>query len=159
MTLALGLSGCLASGLWFSASFPPLGLAPLAWIALVPFLLVTAGAGGVRGLWLGGTFGVFAALPQGAWLPGVAREAFGATGRGGIGLWLAASLAFVPAFVVLGGVIGTQRLRRARFPFVVALAWGLVELSHLELIPRIPWGALGATQIDTPVFPSLWHHR
>ena len=153
MTLALGLSGCLASGLWFSASFPPLGLAPLAWIALVPFLLVTAGAGGVRGLWLGGTFGVFAALPQGAWLPGVAREAFGATGLGGIGLWLAASLAFVPAFVVLGGVIGTQRLRRARFPFVVALAWGLVELSHLELFPRIPWGALGATQIDTPVAP------
>ncbi len=118
---------------------------------------MTAGTGAVRGLWLGALFGVFAALPQGAWLPEVAREAFGATALGGIGLWLAASLAFVPAFVLLGAVIGVQRPERARFPFVVALAWGLVELSHLELFPRIPWGALGASQIDTPVAPvAAW---
>ena len=105
--MALPVLATLLSAGLYAASFPPLALSPLIWIALVPFFAACSRVRPLAGAGLGVLWGVFACWGVSYWLPGMLAEFF-QTGRltawaaylavalglagpyyGGFGAWLA----------------------------------------------------------------------
>jgi apolipoprotein N-acyltransferase len=136
-TLAQALAGSLL--MW--ASLPPLDLAPLAWVAPLPWLLLIrrrelAGRRPYAAIWLAG-FAFW--LPILHWL----RLPCPATVFG----WFALSfyLAFyVPVFVGLARVA----VHRGRWPIMVAapVVWTGLELARAHLLTGFTMASLGHTQ-------------
>ena len=63
------IAATAVSAVAMGAAFPPTSLAPLAWIALVPFLLALRGAGFVTALLLGWFWTLLGAWTVGSWMP------------------------------------------------------------------------------------------
>lgn len=158
MRLVASLAWCLVSGLAATLTFPPQGFWWLSWVALVPWLVALQGATPARAALLSFVFACALAAPLGAWIPGVVLEGFRARPYGAYGLWIVASLSYVPAPVVLGVALSRLASHNWLYPFAAGLGWALVELSYRSLWPRVPWIQLGAPQIDTLIASSaaLW---
>jgi apolipoprotein N-acyltransferase len=132
----------LLSGVVLAGAYPEPDVSPLAWVALVPFLVLAGGGGVRRGLALGALFGVgfFGALLVWISLVGWLSWAVLATSQA----------AFVALFGAAWAVAG-----RARRPFVRVLAppvlW--VALEYLRsAFPAggFPWGQLAQSQAGIP---------
>jgi apolipoprotein N-acyltransferase len=130
------LGACLLSAGLFRLAFPVPGWFPLAWVALVPWL-VTVRAGSRR-----------AAL-RGSWAMGLAAAGLGlswqyiVTVPGAIGLTFYVALYF-PLFAALARV-ATGRLR---VPFILTapLVWTGLEYLRSWLFTGFPWLFLGHSQ-------------
>ncbi|MDH6108967.1 apolipoprotein N-acyltransferase [Kitasatospora sp. MAP12-15] len=143
--------GALAAGTLPVLSFPPLDLEALAWVALVPGLLLmqrapSAREAGVRGWWFGAGF-VLAAM---YWLvptvgPGLLLIAalFGAL-QGGVGLavWTLLRPPLTPG-------------RAAAALAVIPSAWVVSEFARSWQALGGPWALLGATQWRHPTVLAL----
>ena len=158
MRLVASLVWCLGSGLATTLVFPPLGLWWLSSVALVPWLVVLQRTTLARAALFSFVFGCALALPLGAWIPGVVLEGFRARPYGAYGLWVVASLSYVPALVLFGIALSRLACRGLLYPSAVGLGWLLVELSYRSVWPRVPWIQLGAPLIDTPLALSaaIW---
>ncbi len=131
----------LLSGLLLAASFPPLDIGWLAWVAFVPLLIAIDGVSSQRAFALGYLAGAAAFVPILAWM-----RVFG------ILAWvlLAAYLSLYPA--VFAGLVRWVSDRRA--PAVAmwsaALIWtGLEYLRSLGVF-GFPWALVGLTQYRYP---------
>lgn len=149
MSAVVALGWCLVSGAASALTFPPQGFWWLSWVALVPWLVALRQASPARAALLSIAFGCALAAPLGAWIPGALMEGFRAKATGAYGLWAIASLSYVPAIAVFGLAVSRLSGHTTLYPLAVGLGWGLVELSHRSLWPRVPWIQLGAPQIDT----------
>jgi len=140
------LLAAVASGLMLAASLPSLDLAGLAWVGLVPLLLVTRGdslrsaffTGWLGGLvfylattyWVVHTIGHYTALP----VPVAA----------GVSLLMSAALGlYTGAF--LAGVRWLQQ-RRLPWVYVAPALWVILEWMRGWFFIGFPWGALGYSQ-------------
>ena len=129
---------CLAGGLAVFASFPPLGVWPLA--AAGPALLVVALTGrSLRGSFgCGLVFGVALFVPLISWLSNVAWYA-----------WF--GLAGAEAIIFAVFVIGQRLLLELPFwPAAVAGWWVSVEAFRDRWPYAFPWGRLGMSQSAAP---------
>ncbi|MFI9274539.1 apolipoprotein N-acyltransferase [Kitasatospora sp. NPDC052896] len=143
--------GSLAAGMLPVLAFPAPDLEALAWVALVPGLLVMQRAphareAAVRGWWFGAGF-VLAAM---YWLlptvgPGLLLIAalFGAL-QGGVGL---------AVWALLGPPLTARRALAALL--VVPAAWVVAEYARSWQALGGPWALLGATQWRHPVVLAL----
>lgn len=132
-TAGLGaLSGALAG-----AAFTPLGLWPLAWVALTPWILGLSRSSVRGGLVSGGAFGlVFFWFGMG-WL----RHP----------TWLAAlGLGVYHGLFFAGASLALRPLARSRSVVVLACAWVGLDLLLGRLFTGIPWLLLGYSQIPWP---------
>jgi apolipoprotein N-acyltransferase len=139
--LALLIS--LLAGLCLSLAFPPAGIWPIAFVALVPLLWLIADTGPSRGFWFGLVFGLGF---YGATLYWILR--FGLMG------WTALTL--VSALTV--GLFGllVPAIRRPGHPLVTALGvaalWTLIDwLRSMWPVGGFTWGALGVSQVGNTV--------
>jgi apolipoprotein N-acyltransferase len=138
-------------GVMFAASFPPVNLTWLGWLALAPLLLAVRKTRVRQAALLGAIFALSAVLLLVSWVPGALVSGFGASWLGAVGVWLALGLSSVPASAAYGALISRVDPRALGYVPTVALVWCLVELSWELWFPRLPWVSLGASQIDTPI--------
>lgn len=134
----------LACGVLLAGSFPEPDVAPLAWVALSPLLLVLDRAGWKRGFGLGSAFGLgfFGVLLYWISIVGVLAYA----------LLLVLQVSFVAAFGAAWGAI-SSRLRSgiAGLAGPVLLWVAVVEFLRANLPLRgFPWGQLAQSQAGVP---------
>lgn len=136
------LPACSAFLLWLA--FPPVDAFPIAFVALVPFLIYCASADTLRGrllaAWVGGA--VFH-LGGFLWLRHVTVA--------GMILLAFYSALYWSAWAVLASA-WQGRVTASFWPFRLAAAWTAIEAVRTRFLSGIPWLLLGHTQIG---FPSL----
>ncbi len=141
----LRIAGALASGLLFALAFPGPDLGWLAWIALVPLLLVIRDLTPARAF----RFGLLAGLLGFGFL----LEWIRIFGLPAWGLLTAALALYLGGFAA-----GTSFLARGRpvaLLWAAPLTWVAVELVRSVGPLGFPWGLLGLTQYRTPAVLGL----
>ncbi len=138
--LPIALSISLASGLALSLAFPPAGIWPVAFVALVPLLWLLGGARPGRGFALGFSFGLGF---YGATLYWIALFGFGA--------WTALTLGSAASTALFGLIV--PALRRPGRPvltsFVAAALWTVLDWARgMWPLGGFTWGSLGVSQVD-----------
>src|SRR5262249_32225166 len=143
-TLAL----TLLSGVLYAASFPPLSLAPLAWVALAPFFAAVTLVSPRRAAVLGCVWAVTAAYGVAWWLPSMVSGYFQASRLVGwsiflviaVGLagWYFAAFAAWLSALARWGVAG---------PLTAAVGWGACEFARARLLIGNPWALAGYSQV------------
>jgi apolipoprotein N-acyltransferase len=133
----------LLFGVVLAGAFPGPDVSPLAWVALVPLLVLVGGGGGRRGLFLGASFGVgfFGTLL--VWISLVG--------------WLswAVLVTSQAAFVALFGA-GWALAGRARWLVARVLAPPVLWVALVEYLRSVfpaggfPWGQLAQSQVGVP---------
>jgi len=140
-------------------SFPDFNLWPLAWAALVPFLLVISNT---RGRWrpffVGWVFGTFFFYGSCYWLT------YSMIHTGGISPWIAFPL-LLPGAALLGifpGLFGLFIARAIRkwgthAVLLAPLGWSALEWLRLEITGQL-WNAIGYSQAFRPsmIGPARW---
>jgi apolipoprotein N-acyltransferase len=147
-----------ASAVLLIASFPPVGMWPLAWVAFVPLFFALHGEGARRPALTGFVFGFVFFLGTVYW---VVHSMFF---YGGVGLassvpvmlLLVAYLAIYPAlfglFFRLSGIGGTAARHGGSFwtQLTVPAAWTALEFARGSLFTGFPWVVAGYTQAAWP---------
>ena len=143
----------LGSGLLLGLAFPPVGMWPLAVVAVAAFLVVCHGRTPRHGALLGLLFGLAFFLVLMPWLRVV-----------GIDAWIGLSLLQAGFFALLGATLALvsrlrwwllwsaclwvgQELLRARIPFG-GLPWGRLAFAQVDS-PFAPYAALGGAPLTT----------
>lgn len=132
-----------ASGLLLAAAFPRPDLYPLAWVALIPLLLVMKQRPFATGFTCGGTF--FAAVLY--WLNIVM------TTYGGLNLFLSLIaylllIAYLACFFGLASWLACAFEKQFKLPYLLTLPILWVALEYLRglLLTGFPWALLGYSQ-------------
>ena len=142
------LSGCL-----FAASFAPIGLWPLGFVALVPFISALSSESSTpsrrRAFFVGWTFGATFFLLTVYW---VVNSIFNFGGVPlalsiGIMLLLAAYLALYPALFALGFYLTRGLGPTVRFLFLPS-GWVALEFLRAKLFTGFPWVLAGYSQTN-----------
>lgn len=155
MTPLLRLAATALSAVAFGLSFPPASVKPLAWIALVPFLLALRGARLPVALLLGEAWTLLAAWTVGSWMPEAVATYFQqprwlgwifffGVSTGMAGLYY---MAFAAVYRALAGQLDPRWM-----PWAAAAAWTAAEVGRGRLFTAIaflsnPWGLLGYSQV------------
>jgi apolipoprotein N-acyltransferase len=148
-SLSLSLLGALLSGVLYSCTFPPARVPWLAWVALVPLLVVLRRARLGTALFSAWVFTIVSSYATGSWFPRAVSEYYAqgpliglafffgvATLMGGPGV-----LAFAAAYRAIG------RRAPAAMPLLAAAAWVMGELIRARLLTGNPWILLGYSQL------------
>jgi apolipoprotein N-acyltransferase len=133
----------LATALLFGLSFPPVGAAPLAWVALVPFLVALARVPPRRAAALALLLAPAGALGITWWFPWTVSAYFG-TGvlLGGLA-WLVFCTLSVGLQLVPFAVWTSWMARRgAAAPLLIAAAWAACEFLRARI-----WSAIQGSRL------------
>jgi apolipoprotein N-acyltransferase len=148
-TLALTL---LSAGL-YAASFPPLSLAPLAWVALAPFFAAVALVRPRRAAVLGCVWGMTVAYGVAWWLPAMVSGYFEASRLVGWSVFLAISVGLAGwYFAAFAAWLSALARRGVAGPLTAAVGWGACEFARSRLLVGNPWALAGYSQVS---FASL----
>jgi len=131
------LGVCVASGVLLRLSFPVPGWVPLAWVALVPWLVVVRAGSGREAILGSVAMGLVAAGLGVSWQ-------FLVTVVGGSLLAI-----YIGAYFVLFAWLVRMMMHRWRAPFVVAVpvVWVGCEYLRSWFLTGIPWLFVGHTQV------------
>ena len=147
LPLPLALPLALASGLVLSLAFPPVGLWPLAFIALAPLIWMLEAAHARRGFLLGLVYGLafYGATLYWIW-------------RFGTMAWTALTLLCALSVAVFGLLVPV--LRRLGRPIASALGiaalWTVLDWVRSSWpLGGFSWGGLGVSQVDNRVTVRL----
>ncbi len=166
--LAPSLVATVASGILYALAFPPVRARPLAWVALVPFLLVVREAGWKRRLALGALWTLVSGWSVGTWMASAVASYFAQPLAVGIAIFLIVTglmaapyyAAFAVAYGPLARLAVTSAPFRVAMPLVVGAAWAAAELARgrllngtLGYVGNSPWATLGYSQAG--VLPLL----
>jgi apolipoprotein N-acyltransferase len=139
----------LATAILFGLSFPPVGAAPLAWTALVPFLVALARVPPRRAAGLGLLLAPAGALGVTWWFPSMVSAYFGTAALVGVLAWLVFCTASVGLQLVPFAVWTSWMARRgAASPLLVAAAWGACEFLRARVWVGNPWGLVAYSQMS-----------
>jgi apolipoprotein N-acyltransferase len=146
-SLPLACGAALVSGLATSLAFPPAGVWPVAFVGVVPLLLMLRGrtvpAGALIGLCFGA--GLFGASLY--WI-----ALFGVLAWTALVLLSAASIACFGAVTAL--IDGSRR--PVLGPFAVAAAWTAIDwIRGMWPLGGFTWSALGTSQVNDPTLLPL----
>ncbi|MDP9328238.1 MAG: apolipoprotein N-acyltransferase [Actinomycetota bacterium] len=130
-----------------SLAFPPAGIWPIAFVAMMPFLWVLRGATPQRRALLGFGFGLAFFGATLYWILLFGELAWSAL--------IVMSASFTAAFALLSSAVVRPR-RPVMSAFGLAALWTVME-SLRDLIPfgGFSWGTLGVTQVDNRVLLRL----
>ncbi len=144
------------SAVLYGACFPPLSLAPLVWIALVPFFVAITRHGPAGAALLGLLWGTGIGVATGTWFPGMVSGYFEQP------VWIGwASLPAVSAAhagiycAAFAGWVAWLAPRRLASPWVVALAWCGYELVRARAFGGDPWVLSGYALVHWPAFVQV----
>jgi apolipoprotein N-acyltransferase len=145
------LLATILSATLYAASFPPLSLAPLAWVALVPFLVVISSMRpGPAAAW-GLLLGLVGAYGLAWWLPGMVASYFEVSSVVGLGVFFAAATVLAATYCALfASWVAWLALRGCASPLVVAAGWTALEFARANLLGGNPWGLVAYSQVGWP---------
>ena len=149
MRLAALLASAAVSAVLYGLAFPATSLQPLAWIALVPFLVAVRRATRGTALFLAWAWTMLAAYTVGDWFASGIASYFEQPLIVGIGFFLGVStfmaavqyMAFAACYRAIGRTPGSAT------PLLAAAAWVGAELARVELLTGCPWALIGYSQI------------
>lgn len=149
------LLATVASGLLYPLAFPPLGLWPVAWVALAPLFVAFRRARWPAAALLGWLWTLVWCASVIDWLPSAMATYYGQPYAVGIGIFFAVStLTGGIEYAAFGVWYRTTRWPRSALrPFVVAAAWVAAELARGTLFTGNPWALVGYSQVA--VLPLL----
>jgi apolipoprotein N-acyltransferase len=157
MHLGAALALTTLSGVLYGLAFPPVGWWPLAWVALVPFLVAVANATPRHAAGLGLWLGITASYGVGTWMPDAVVTYYQQAVLVGIAMFLACALwqaawqyaAF--AAIARGRMVGPG----ATTPLLVAAAWITAETARVLIPFGNPWASLGYSQTAVPILVQI----
>lgn len=137
----------LLSSLLYILAFPNFGIAPLAWLALIPLTWVALEERPARSFgfgWLAGTLSHLGIL---SWLITTCRAASVSVGFSFLCLLLLSAYLGIywGAWTWLISAWG-EGVNSFRFPLFAASAWVFLEYARTYLLSGFPWALLGETQ-------------
>ena len=139
----------LATALLFGLSFPPVGAAPLAWVALTPFLVALARVPPRRAAGLALLLAPAGALGVTWWFPSMVSAYFGTATLVGTLAWLVFCTASVGLQLVPFAVWTSWMARRgAASPLLVSAAWAACEFLRARVWVGNPWGLIAYSQMS-----------
>src|SRR5258706_3121096 len=141
------------SGLLYALAFPTASLHPLAWVALVPWLVALRRGSPGRAVALAWLWAVAASYGLNDWFPRAVSTYYLQPAWVGVAFFLGvAAFTAAPAFIVFA--LAWRRLARSpatATPFLAAAAWVAAELLRTRVLGD-PWALLGYSQVPAPVF-------
>jgi apolipoprotein N-acyltransferase len=151
--LATAASLTALSGALYGLAFPPVGWWPLAWVALVPFLVAVRESTPRRALGLGLLLGIAVSVGVGTWMPIAVINYYDQSFAIGVAVFLACAL-LQASWQYAGFAFLFGRLARrpsALAPVLVAAAWTAAELARVKPVVGNPWALLGYSQTRVPL--------
>jgi apolipoprotein N-acyltransferase len=143
----------LVSALLYAAAFPPLGLYPLAWIALAPFLWALGRVGPLAAAGLGLLWSVVLGLGTAYALPGMISGYFETSAALGWAGLVATSLVLSGSYLApVSAWLSWQSRRAGIHPFAFAAAWGGYEYARAHLLVPSPWALTAYSQLPATAF-------
>ena len=138
----------VASAALYATAFPPLEWSALAWIALVPLLVVTARArGALAAAGFGLLWGILVALGVASWLPGMITRYFEVPPVAAWAAFLALAVGLLGVWGALfGGFVRLAVRRGVAHPAVIAAAFAACELGRASIGIANPWALLATSQ-------------
>ncbi len=138
----------VVSAALYAASFPPLGLAPLAWVALAPFLVAAVRVRPLGAACLGTLWGVLMGFGVAWWLPAMIAGYFELPAVAGWLGFLVVALGLTAWYVAaFAAWLSWLAERRAMGPLLVAAGWGASELARARLLVGNPWALAAYSQV------------
>lgn len=156
--LDVAIVATILSGVLYALAFPPLRLGPLAWVALVPLLLVLRHARWPRRLGLGVLWTLASGWSVGTWMPTAVATYFDQPLGTGVALFLIVTLCMAaPYYTAFALAYGPLARFGAATPLLAGAAWAAAELARgrllngaLTYVGNSPWATLGYSQADFP---------
>lgn len=156
--LDVAIAATIFSGVVYALAFPPLRLSPLAWVALVPFMLVLRHARRPRRLGLGVLWTLTSGWSVGTWMPTAVATYFDQPLATGLALFLIVTLGMAaPYYTAFALAYGPLARRGAAAPLLAGAAWAAAELARgrllngaLTYVGNSPWATLGYSQASHP---------
>ncbi len=163
MRLRAALAQTTISGVLYGLAFPPLGWWPLAWVALVPFLVAiadggavgkggtVASTGGRRAIGLGLWLGIVASYAVGTWMPDAVVNYYQQPIVVGLLIFVACA-GWQAAWQYAVFALAVRRFRRigVATPLLVAAAWIAAETARVIVPFGNPWAMLGYSVSSSP---------
>jgi len=153
MRLARALALTTTSGALYGLAFPLVGWWPLAWVALLPFLVAVGASSARRALGLGAWLGVVASYAVGTWMPDAVINYYQQSVAVGVLIFLASALWHASwqyaGFALLYRRLGTRG--GACGPLLVGAAWVTAEVARVTIPVGNPWALLGYSQTAVPL--------
>jgi hypothetical protein len=149
MRVIAQLAAVAASAVAYGLCFPPRSWRGLAWIALVPLLVVLRRVTWRRALLHAWVWTAVLACKVNDWFPRAVSGYFAEPAAIGIGLFLGVTT-FTGSLQYMAFAIVYQRLVRRRSvaePYLTAAAWVGADLMRLLLFGGDPWALLGYSQV------------
>lgn len=156
--LDVAIVATILSGIVYALAFPPVRLAPLAWVALVPFLIVLRPARWPRRLGLGVLWTLASGWSVGTWMPSAVATYFDQPLAIGVALFLIVTLCMAaPYYTAFALAYGPLARLGAAAPLLAGAAWAAAELARgrllngaLTYVGNSPWATLGYSQAGHP---------
>jgi apolipoprotein N-acyltransferase len=139
----------VGSAVLYSRAFPSAAVRPLAWVALVPFLVTLRRAGRWEAMLLAWAWAVIAAYGLNDWFPRAIATYYLRSNTVGFAFFLGvSSLTAAPYFMAFAGCYRCLARRPSRgLPVYAAAAWVGAELARAKLFTGDPWALLGYSQV------------
>ncbi len=138
----------LLSAVLYSWSFPPVAAYPLAWVALVPFLVAVSRVTPRRAAGLGVLWCLAAGYGVGNFVPAMVADFFDVPRIFGWAVLLAILVLPGIFYAGFGAWISWLSGRRAVNPLIVAAGWGVCEFLRTNAPLPNPWTLIGYSQIS-----------
>lgn len=154
----LPLLAAALSGVLLAASFPPHGLWPLAWTALVPlFFAALRSASPGRAAFLGAVTGAFFYPAALSWMTNIFNPAVSLLFWAIFALWLALHAALLKFLWDRVGAAGRGQWGELLWTLLAGAAWAGLEYFRSEAWPlACPWLGLGYSQMSAaPVLQTM----
>jgi apolipoprotein N-acyltransferase len=152
--LGPSVAATIASGVLYALAFPPARARALAWIALVPLLLVLRDAGWKRRLGLGFLWTFVSGWSVGTWMVSAVAAYFDQPLAVGLAIFLIVTGCMAAPYYAAFAVAYAPLTRfGAATPLLVGAAWAAAELARgrllngtLAYVGNSPWATLGYSQ-------------
>ncbi len=137
------------SGVAYGLSFPPHGIRPLAWVALVPFFWAIRSGGAGRAGALGAAWACVMTFVTSDCLPGAVVTYYGQSQLVGwlmlLGATVVTMVPYYSCFAVAYWLL--SRRRGATLPLLAAAAWVGAEYLRVIVLGGNPWAISGYSQV------------
>jgi len=161
--LDVAVGATILSGILYALAFPPLRLHLLAWVALVPFLIVLRDSRWTRRLLLGVLWSLTSGWCVGTWMPTAVASYFDQPLAIGIALFLIVTLCMAaPYYAAFALVYGNLARGGPTAALVAGAAWAAAELARgrllngtLAYVGNSPWATLGYSQAGFPAMLQI----
>jgi apolipoprotein N-acyltransferase len=147
----------VAGGIVYAAALPPYGWSGLAWVALVPLLVVAQRCTPRRAYLAGALYGFAFFAFSAPWLVGAVHAYFASSLVFAVLFCTGAGLLYIAVYVGFVGLGARYLLARGHWTALVGIPalWVVHELARTRVLTGLPWNLLAHSQWSTPALIQI----